>query len=69
MLQLQSEQRAAMEAWAEELSRGAQVSAPERGYLRRIADGIMKGLASAAPTFASQTAIELGEKALRALGG
>jgi hypothetical protein len=68
-LNLSDKEQAALEASAVTLGAAAQVPAPDRGYLRRIADGIMRGLASAAPTFASQTAIELGEKAIRALGG
>jgi hypothetical protein len=57
-----------LEAQAMELHEVASSPAPEAGRLRRLANRILRILGAAAPTVASQMAIELGDKALRALG-
>ena len=57
-----------LEAQAMELHEVASSPAPEAGRLRRLANRILRILGTAAPTVASQMAIELGDKALRALG-
>jgi hypothetical protein len=67
-LGLDTDKQTELEDQAMELYEVASSQAPEAGRLRRLADKILRILNAAAPTVASQTAIELGDKALRALG-
>ena len=67
-LGLGQEQQADLEGRAKQLHEAASTS-PEPGRLRSLCRAVLDGLALAAPSVASQMATELGDKALKALGG
>ncbi len=68
-LGLADEERENMTSAAEALHEDASSSSPEPGRLRRLINSIMEGLTKAAPTVVSSTAIQMGEQALKAIGG
>jgi hypothetical protein len=51
------------------LREAATSTCPDKSRVRNLADALVRALRNAAPAVVSQTAIELGEKAIHALGG
>jgi hypothetical protein len=57
------------EALASELRDAAISEPPDKGRLRRFIETLMRALEAATPTVTAQMAIDLGEKAIHAIGG
>lgn len=66
-LDLEEEQQRNLKDQANQLVEAAAAPEPERGKLRRLGDSLMAGLAAAAPSVVSSTAIAMGEEALKAI--